>query len=336
MREPTPWPIAEARALTARAGATAVVGELFARVARARHNPRRGSARRRPTRSGRARSSSTTRSRQGDDLPLAGVPFAVKDNIDVAGVADHGRVPGVRLRPRALGTGGRAAARRRRGLRGQDQPRPVRHRPRRHPLAALRRVPQPARSRADRGRLELRARRSWSPPARCRSHSGPTPRGRGGCRRPCAASSAPSPRRACCRTRASCRRCGRSTACRCSPQTWRTHARGLRRRGRCPPPMGHAPLARVGVPAPIDWHGDDDARVCFERVVQQLVDARLHRRRPSTPLRCTTPARSCTAARSSPSASPRSVRSRSRIPTPWIRPCSTSCAARATTGRRSS
>ena len=32
------------------------------------------------------------------------------------------------------------------------------------------------------------------------------------------------------------------------------------------------PLARVGVPTPIDWHGDDDARVCFERVVQQLVD----------------------------------------------------------------
>ncbi len=26
------------------------------------------------------------------------------------------------------------------------------------------------------------------------------------------------------------------------------------------------------MPTPIDWHGDDDARVCFERVVQQLVD----------------------------------------------------------------
>ena len=34
-------------------------------------------------------------------LPLAGVPFAVKDNIDVAGHADDGRVPGVRVSRRA-------------------------------------------------------------------------------------------------------------------------------------------------------------------------------------------------------------------------------------------
>ena len=31
------------------------------------------------------------------------------------------------------------------------------------------------------------------------------------------------------------------------------------------------PPARIGVPTPIDWHGDDDARACFERVVAQLV-----------------------------------------------------------------
>ena len=34
-------------------------------------------------------------------LPLFGVPFAVKDNIDVAGLPDHGRLPGVRATRRA-------------------------------------------------------------------------------------------------------------------------------------------------------------------------------------------------------------------------------------------
>ena len=45
----------------------------------------------------------------GEAMPLYGVPFAVKDNIDVAGHADHRRLPGLRLPPRAFG-GGRAAA----------------------------------------------------------------------------------------------------------------------------------------------------------------------------------------------------------------------------------
>ena len=30
-------------------------------------------------------------------LPLYGMPFAIKDNIDLAGLADHGRLPGLRL-----------------------------------------------------------------------------------------------------------------------------------------------------------------------------------------------------------------------------------------------
>ena len=33
-------------------------------------------------------------------MPLFGVPFAVKDNIDVAGAADHRRLPGLRARRR--------------------------------------------------------------------------------------------------------------------------------------------------------------------------------------------------------------------------------------------
>ena len=31
------------------------------------------------------------------------------------------------------------------------------------------------------------------------------------------------------------------------------------------------PPARIGIPTPIDWHGDDDARACFERAVAHLV-----------------------------------------------------------------
>ena len=39
--------------------------------------------------------------KDASQLPLFGVPVAVKDNIDAAGIADHRRLPGLLLHARA-------------------------------------------------------------------------------------------------------------------------------------------------------------------------------------------------------------------------------------------
>ena len=49
-------------------------------------------------RSKRAPRAAATRARRRA-MPLFGVPFAVKDNIDVAGLADHRRLPGFAYTP---------------------------------------------------------------------------------------------------------------------------------------------------------------------------------------------------------------------------------------------
>ena len=72
-------------------------------------------------------------------LPLWGIPFGVKDSIDIAGWPTTLACPGLRLRRDRDGSGGPATARRRGGADRQDQPRPVRHRSERHPHARTRR-----------------------------------------------------------------------------------------------------------------------------------------------------------------------------------------------------
>ena len=94
-------------------------------------------------------------SRGPDGLPLYGIPFAIKDNIDCAGHPTTAACPefaytrqGKRARcVEALLAGGRDPGR-------QDQPRPVRHRPGRRALA-LRRAGQQLRPALPAGRLEL-------------------------------------------------------------------------------------------------------------------------------------------------------------------------------------
>src|SRR4051794_15478705 len=86
MAELARWSITEARQLALRHGATAVVEEMVARRART-VGPAAGISRPAPA-ALRARAAEVdARLAAGHDLALAGVPFAVKDNIDVAGVA---------------------------------------------------------------------------------------------------------------------------------------------------------------------------------------------------------------------------------------------------------
>ncbi len=67
------------------------------------------------------------RSAAGAYLPLAGVPFAVMDYIDVEGHADDRCVPGIRVSSGALQRKCATTDRCRSDMPGQDQPRPVRH-----------------------------------------------------------------------------------------------------------------------------------------------------------------------------------------------------------------
>ena len=85
--------------------------------------------------SGRAAAARRTR---GENLPLFGVPFAVKDNIDVAGLPTTAACPVYAYIPQVTATvvdkllgGGRDPDR-------QDKPRSVRHRPGRHAITLRR------------------------------------------------------------------------------------------------------------------------------------------------------------------------------------------------------
>ena len=88
-------------------------------------------------------------------LPLYGVPFGVKDSIDVEGVPTTLSCPDYAYVATDDRAGGAAAARRRRAVRRQDQPRPVRDRTERHPHA-VHGPAQRLRRRDDLGRFEFR------------------------------------------------------------------------------------------------------------------------------------------------------------------------------------
>ena len=139
--------------------------------------------------------------------PLAGVPVAVKDNIDMAGVVTTNASTVGRAAAGRAGRGrGRRPARGRRRPVLQDQPAGVR-RGQRQP--GVRHDLQPARPGAHRRAGRAAARRRWSRPASATTRSAPTPAARSASRRATAASSGSSRRPGCCRWTA-CSRCRRA------------------------------------------------------------------------------------------------------------------------------
>ena len=114
-------------------------------------------------------------------LPLFGALFAVKDNIDVAGLPTTAACPAFAYAPAQPRRVGRRARGRRRDRRRQDQPRPVRDRAGRHALAVRRRA-QRVRSALHLRRLELGLGGRRGARASCTSRSAPTPRAPAACR----------------------------------------------------------------------------------------------------------------------------------------------------------
>ena len=230
------------------------------------------------------------RQRGAPTLPLAGPTLAVKDNIDVAGLPTTAGCPAFAYQPAtdapavaALTAAGAVVIGKTNldqfatGLVGVRSPYGI------CPNAHWPGSGQPA----DRAA----ARPSPSPPAWSTSPSAPTPPDPVACRRPATASSASSRPAAGSAPTASCRRAGRSTACRCSPATSTAAALGVRaRRARPDDPWSRrrrravpGGRLRVGVPTgssrstttPTGRRGSAPSTVATWRAGRDVVDVDL-------------------------------------------------------------
>ena len=153
---------------------------------------------------------------------LWGVPFAVKDNIDVTGLPTTAACPGFAYMAEIVRTGRAAFARRRRSADWQDEPRPVRDRPGRH-AHALWHATQRVRPFAHSGRIIVRLGLCGGGRHRAvrRGHGYRRFRSRARCLRQHRRIEADGRQRA--PHAASCRPAGPSTPCRCSPAAWTRH-----------------------------------------------------------------------------------------------------------------
>ena len=266
-------------------GSGAVVREVYAsdrgvRRRRHLHQPRAGGR-------GRRRSAGAWRRSIPEARPLWGLPFAVKDNIDVAGLPttaacpefayhaerDAHRPSRACLRPARFSIGKTNLDQFATGLVGVRSP---------YPRAA-----QSVRSAHGAGRVELRLGGRGGARARAASRSAPTRRARAACRRRSTTSSASSPRSAPFRRAASCRPAARSIACRCSPRPSTTPSRPYSVMAGFDPddPFSHdaVALGALGAPPPSVRIGvpDKASRALLRRRLSEAAfDAALARRSP--------------------------------------------------------
>jgi allophanate hydrolase len=268
MRDPTPWSMDDVGALVAGDGVSAVIGELLARRARA-PQPAAWISQPSPDALWARADELDAALANGAELPLGGVPFAVKDNIDVAGVPTTVACPEFAYVPdrsapvveQLLAAGAVFAGKTNMdqfatGLVGTRSPS---YGPCHNPLD-----PEFIAGGSSSGSAIVVATGEVSfALATDTAGSGRVPAALCGI-----VGAKPAPGVL---TNAGLVPAMRSFDCLSVFTGQAGDAATIYDTWQVPTTGPSAPPTRIGIPTPIDWHGHDDARVCFEQVVLQLV-----------------------------------------------------------------